>query len=230
MIPSTVAAVVTFLLLVAPGVAFLLLRAGTRPETEHTPFREVSLVALTSLFFSAVSVAALALVRALRPGWMPDLQAWLADPGSYVDVHYRLVARAALVELMIALILAVLVHRLLESQWAAPLWRWLMHMVYSRNRGIVSTSAWYQVFSSQGMDENVYVTLETTSGRVYTGSVVGYSVDAGNPAEREIVLGPPFRLDGAEEENHLEGWQRVIVPGPQVSAILAAYVPKSITD
>lgn len=230
MIPNTVAAVVAFLLLVAPGVAFQLLRAGTRPETEHTSFREVSLVGLTSLFFSGFSVTALALVRAVWPAWMPDLRAWFTDPTPYVDEHYRLIARAALMEFLIALALAVLMHRLLESRSVVPVRRRLTHALFGRNKSIVSTSAWHQVFGSRQTHENVYVTVETTTGRVYAGSVVSYSVDAGNPAEREIVLGPPFRLNGDDEMNEPNGWQRVIVPGSQVSAILAGYVDKSLTE
>ena len=67
MAPDTLGALLAFLVFVAPGLCFELLRERRRPALEQTAFREASRIALTSLLFSG---AALVVVVAVVAGWL----------------------------------------------------------------------------------------------------------------------------------------------------------------
>lgn len=101
---------VGFLLVIAPGLLWEILRERERPALPGSTFREVSRVALVSLLCTGAALTALAAVRAIAPNWMPDPGAW-ARHDNYLDDHYRLVGRALIIELALACTLAWLPHR-----------------------------------------------------------------------------------------------------------------------
>src|SRR3712207_1635976 len=112
MVPESVLTFIAFLVLVAPGLLFELLRERRRPALEETAFREASRIALASLAFSGLAVCVLAAIRTLQPVWMPDPRAWIAGGRDYLQDHYRLVFTAVVLEVLLALGFAVLCDRL----------------------------------------------------------------------------------------------------------------------
>jgi hypothetical protein len=225
LVPDTAAALGVFLLLVAPGITYQLLRAGSRPESATSPFREASVVALTSLLFSGAAVAVLAVARAAWPDWLPDPGRWLRDGSGYLNEHYRLVARGALLALGLSLLLAFAAHRALDAAATTGRWRRATATVLGKGRRLEAVSVWFRLFHvDYRRGEHVYVTVETTTGDVYTGYVVAYTVDDKAPHERELVLGPPLTLRRDGEELPLAPWQRVVLPGSQIASVLVSYV------
>jgi hypothetical protein len=228
MVPDTAAALGVFLLLVAPGLVYQLLRAGSRPESERSAFREASVVALTSLLFSGAAVALLAVARAISPGLLPDPGLWLQQGSEYLHDHYRLVARGVLVELAFALVLAFAVHRWLDLATTNAYWRRVTATVLGEGRRLEAVSIWFRLFHvDYRKGEHVFVTVETIGGDVYTGYVVAYTVDDKTPADRELVLGPPLMLRRDGDELPLAPWQRLVLPGSQVASVLVSYVTES---
>jgi Family of unknown function (DUF6338) len=67
-IPQTAAALLAFPALVAPGIVFENLRERRRPSIEQTTFREISGIALASLYFTVLSLTLLAGLRAPNQG------------------------------------------------------------------------------------------------------------------------------------------------------------------
>jgi hypothetical protein len=90
--PSSVAAVLGFLLAVAPGLLFETVRERRRPATERSAFREASDAALASLLCGAVALAVLWGIRSAWPHVLPDPRMWLLHGTRYVADHVREVA------------------------------------------------------------------------------------------------------------------------------------------
>jgi len=88
---------------------------------ERSTFRETSVVVVASLAFSGLAVILLACCRALIPRWMPDLGAWIGPSKphmpAYLVGHYRLVLRAIMAEVCLAMLLVAAVYRFGPRQW-----------------------------------------------------------------------------------------------------------------
>lgn len=92
MIPETIGAVVGFLIFIAPGVLWELLRERVRPPMDGSPFREASRVALMSVVLSGSAVVVVAGARALWPPLLLDPGALIRDGGQYVGQEYARIA------------------------------------------------------------------------------------------------------------------------------------------
>ncbi len=106
MIPATVGGVIGFLVFIAPGVLFELLRERVRPPLEGSAFREASRVALMSVVLSGAAILILAILRAIFPSLLADPGAWLRDGDPYVDEEYARIAWTVGAELALACLLA----------------------------------------------------------------------------------------------------------------------------
>lgn len=65
--PSTTAAVVGFLLLVVPGLAFELMRQRVRPPRPDSVFVEIARVVFVGITVSGLSLSLLSVVAVVRP-------------------------------------------------------------------------------------------------------------------------------------------------------------------
>jgi hypothetical protein len=113
MVPSTVGAVVIFLLLVTPGTAFELLWQRTRPRRDESVFAEVSRVLLAGVLFSGAAILTLAVLAWLVAGAALDAVALLRGGQDYVEENAGLALRTAAAVVALALCYAVAVHDVL---------------------------------------------------------------------------------------------------------------------
>jgi hypothetical protein len=112
MIPQTVVGFFFFLLLVAPGVGYELLRERRTPKFDESAFREASRVALYSFGFSFSALAIISLLRMCFPTDLFDLGAYSRDSMGYVKSHYTPVLRTVVFEVLLAFTLVVVVDRI----------------------------------------------------------------------------------------------------------------------
>jgi hypothetical protein len=213
MVPSSIATLIAFFVLVAPGVLFSILRERWRPSLEESTFREVSRVVLASTGFSAISVALLSVVRAVAPSLMPDPGAWLLLGKAYVQLHYGLIAGFVGAELALAIVLVLIANLIYERTLKAG--------------SIKPFTAWWHVFRDIRPANKFAVTrVLTEGGSVYEGTVGFYSTGA-MASDRDLVLSPPIFLvnPSAELEPLPPEWQRLIIPAPAIKAIWTRYVP-----
>ncbi|SFT98588.1 hypothetical protein SAMN05660657_04463 [Geodermatophilus amargosae] len=218
MTPESVITFAAFLLLVAPGLLFELLRERRRPAMEETTFREASRIALASLAFSGTATGILAVVRILQPAWMPDPRRWLESGQTYVEDEYRLIVRAVVVEVVLALALAIAFDLLLRKRARGDM----------ANGGI-----WYQLLRAEVPADKVpWVSLKLKNGPYIAGYVARYStgkelddremVLKHNPANTGMKLQPQEAGSGLER---LDGWDRVVVPGSEIQYWKLEYRP-----
>jgi len=215
-IPQTILSLVAFLFLVAPGILFELLQERRRPGRTETAFREAGRTALASLLFSVAAVLLLAIVDRWRAlGLVPDVAHWLADPPGYLQTAGTVVIRFVLLELAVAVTLAVLVDRALAGRRQATVQP--------------SVSGWWQVFRRElPRGARPYARIQLTDGSEYCGTVVLHTLES-IPGERELVLGPPltWKPPAASKPFPLDvSWQRVCIAGSAIQVLWVAYVPE----
>jgi hypothetical protein len=214
-VPDTTAALASFMLLVAPGIAFELLWEQKRPSQVDSTFREISRVVLASVCFSGLSLVLLSVVRIIKPKWMPDPGAWIRSSAAYVADHYRLVGRAVVVELVLALTFAAI-----ASMWFSR-----------RGSGKINpVSVWFQVFRTKAPAGKLpYVRVLTKQNSVYGGVVSDYRTEL-QLEDRELVLSPPlsFRKTPTDDvEDIPKAWERVVLTGSQIQVMWVSYIPEA---
>lgn len=209
--PSNWLSLLLFFLIIAPGLLFDLLSERRRAGLTESAFREISRIVLASLFFSGFAIAVLAVVRTVRPDWMPDPRQ-LLQHSNYIRNEYRLVTRTLVIEIGIALAASGFAHFLLSRREGGA--------------SIRPISAWTQVFKKDkppGYD--AYVRVRLNGGSVYYGTVANFT--SGQDTEgRELVLAPPLyaKANTDDEPSPLPGvYQRIVVSGNAVEILSIDY-------
>jgi hypothetical protein len=217
-IPETLGTLVAFLGFVAPGLAFELLREKRRPSIEETAFREASRIALTSLLFTAASLLLLVTVRHFRNSVVVDPVKWLRYGNRYVNDNLGLVAVTLLLELVIALSLAVLLDFLLRK--SAP-------------GRIVPGSIWFQLFR-QGCPAGAtpWLHLKLKDETEVWGFAGDYTPDQKLENRELTIFGPKlqYKRKGENQNRLLDSWSSFAVRGDEINWIKVAYVAKNSPD
>jgi hypothetical protein len=176
-IPQTVLSLVAFLFLVAPGILFELRRERRRPGRKETAFREAGRTALARLLFSVAAVLALLVAGRRWPTLLPDAERWLREGRRYCQAEYGVVVRFLLLELGVALLMAVLTDYAFGAR---------------QQPTIRPLSSWYRVFRTQlPAGTQPFVRLRVEDGTEYCGMLASYTADP-DLADRELVLAPPL--------------------------------------
>ena len=217
MIPETIAALYAFLGLVAPGLAYQLIRERQRPALQETSFREASRIALTSAVFTTLSLATLALIDRASPWALVDAGTWLSQGTTYAASHVGLVARSAVYEVVLACVYACAAYMVVTKVSAR------------KKTKIIKNDVWYQTLIEDAPKDHVaWVLVKLSDGSALWGHVdlvtVGSSVD-----DVQLSLkGPKLTLregpSGAKQEQNY--WKRTLVPASDVSLMKVTYGPK----
>lgn len=221
MIPTTIVQFFLFLVLVAPGLLFELLRERRRPAIEETAFREASRIALASVVFNLAALAVLAIIHLIHSRWLPSPAAWLAHPGTYARSHYVVIVWAVVAELALAIGFVALIDQTRRK----------------RSGNIRSGGIWFQLFRADRPDNTVpWVSLRLTDGAEIAGFLL-YYVSADDPAIREIALKPNVEGTGLQLRKSADGpverlndWSRIVIRGDQISYFKVKYLPAAPKD
>lgn len=215
MIPGSVAALVSFLLLLAPGILWQLIQARHTPAVKETAFVEISRVVLASL--AATGGAGLLLL--LWP-WLPlyrRIQAAGDDAFS---------APADALPYLGAVVATSLVACALA--WGAAKLRWRRAAPRIRPGRIWSRLLVDYRPPGSG-DPSLLV--ELLDGTVWRGTLEGFDSDPEDD-QRNLALGPPLarKKHGAEAfERKGDAGRYVILPEGQIKSIQVIYVPQGRT-
>ena len=215
MVPSSVAAVAVFLLLVAPGVAYELVRQRRRPARQDSVFIEVSRVLLAGVTLSLAGMCLLGFARLAGPGGLASPGELIANTQSYIALNS-------------ARVLATIVAYVIVTMTLAVFWADCQSYGGSKHL-IVQDSAWFLTmarYAPPGCAVHVAVTMP--DGTAYLGRKLFFTAD---PAlgDRELVLQPPlsYRAPGTPETVSLpESLHRLILPASQITSMAITYVRK----
>lgn len=210
MIPDSIAALVSFLLLLAPGTVWQLQQARHEPSVKETTLVEVSRVVIASLV--ATGLAALLLLPWV---WLPLYRSAESAGSSAFDTptaavpYIGGVAATSLLACGLAMVLSAV--------------KWPSRSPINRGR------QWNHAFVTmlpQGA-KPPYLTVELLDHTVWKGQLVSFDTDPEDD-QRGLTLGSPLRRKrpGAPdfENKDTHGmWALVILPEPQIKSIQVRY-------
>jgi hypothetical protein len=206
-IPSSLWGLVLFVVLLAPGLAYVLRHERVVPARSHTAFRE----SLRVVFVSVACLVATGLlatgIRAVVPERTPDLHTLILNPGGHWRNHHVELAWWAFAFVVFATVLGAVaadrrvvrsVHRLARR----PVIRWVTG---AADTDISSASAWYRVMhifddgapqpkpprDSHGL---IHVGAAMDDGTYVEGRMVMFNVAADEDADREMLLSAPLHF------------------------------------
>lgn len=201
MIPQTVGALIGFLIFIAPGVLWELLRERHRPPLDGSTFREAARVALMSVVLSGLAIGVLASVHALASGVFLDPGTWLREGRPYVEAQYGRVVITIGAEVALACLFAWLPWR-----WPAP-FAWAMKkLVPARSKsGVVNVAEpvlWSVLFGNAAgapetmtkpEDLTTTVLARHSDGHFYIGKFLAVDYTLGRE-DAHIALQRPLRV------------------------------------
>jgi len=230
-VPTTFVGLLLFVVLLAPGFAYVARREVQQPVRPTSIFRETVAVALASVGCDIAVVLVFAVVRWIGPGVTPDIGALVRQSGSYAEAHYvalaawglGLLAGACLLALALAGLdvgsrLARLLQRVPGLHWLAP----------PARTAVSPKSAWLRVFREYE-DHAVHVGCHLDDGSYLSGWLLSYSPDYNETADRDLALSAPieFRASGHDTACPLEGIGAVVISARRIVNLLVSYVPEA---
>ncbi len=189
------------MVLLAPGLAYVLRHERLVPARSDSGFRESLRVIFVSVACLTVTSVLLAVLRGLFPANTPDVGEVVRNPSGAISDHHADLAWWSLASVLFATLLGAVaadprVVRLLRRASRAKRVRWLTG---ATDTGIRAISAWYQVMHLYD-DSNpgpILVGGQMDDGTYIEGRVVSFNPAGDDDADREILLSAPLHLTTA---------------------------------
>lgn len=213
MIPESIATLLAFLTLVAPGIVYQMVIERRLPSTKESAFREASVVALASLVFTLAALIILTLLRTVVPAAILDISLWVRQGNQYLADSLLIVAASLALQVIIACGFAA-GAALLQT---------------SKSQALISREgAWYKVFlKDRPPGTRPWVHLRLKDKTEFWGELRYYTPED-DAESREIVLGGSAlkRRRDTETEASLIGdqWDAICVNGDDISFIGVIYL------
>jgi hypothetical protein len=228
-IPSSMAGLLLFTVLLLPGFAYSATRARRSPERESSTLRETVVIVTTSLTAIVVVGAIFAVLRLLFPRATPDVGRLLFDTHAYLRAHYVSVGWWGFGLLVLAVLGSL---GLAAAQTSERLRRvsWLKWFALSPDRS--SMSSWWLAFTVWNPDEfDMHLGCSLDDGSYVCGRLFSYSQLGGDVADRDLTLVPPIgmRAKGRDSVEPMENVGLVTVSARHLVTMTVTYVPKSLS-
>jgi hypothetical protein len=194
-LPTSFVGLTLFVVLLAPGMAFLLVGERGRVATRETSvLRETAMVALNSLVFDVLAVLFILQLPRWRWAHLPDLDAWTADGSAYARKHYQSLSGwfvgAVLLACVLAMVWAAILNRTERLRWLRqrPPVRWMFP-----KSGTEHVSAWWKVLIEENDDTaKRRVTCCLDDGSEIQGMLLSLNPSVQETPDREITLSEPL--------------------------------------
>ncbi|QOT19788.1 DUF6338 family protein [Paenarthrobacter sp. YJN-5] len=232
--PTSAFGVLIFILAVAPGFYFELVRGRRYTRTKESAFYEASRAVVASVAIGIVAglLAFWFWVTVLSPDDPPDVTALLKRDPQYLGSHTRQLAVSLAVYLVASFLVVHLWMRLqgLFDMLKAK-FKWVSGGVTS------SHSLWTEVLQSRAPKNHISIArVRMKSGEIWVGPVLGFSTEH-ELADRELVLHTPILQGDAKSPGIFSATtlRAVVLKGPEIEMIaVEAYaqdenLPKATT-
>lgn len=235
MVPSSLAGVALFVVLLAPGLAFVLRRERFVPPQDQSAFRETLRVIFVSVVCLALTGLLAAGLRSLYPHRTPDVGALVRSPATFARAHYVQLTWWALALLAFATLVAVVladprIARRLKRAGKSRVARWLTG---SRYASVSPNPAVYDLMHLYDNTEAgrgpITVSAQMTDGTLVQGSL--HSYDFGTDDEegnREFILSEP-KLRTRDGQTHQTGAQFVVVSNRNFTRLDVTHLAPRVT-
>ncbi|MEU4128178.1 DUF6338 family protein [Streptomyces wuyuanensis] len=227
--PTTLTGLLLLVILLLPGLTYVIIRERQGTERRLSPFRETGAVIFGSIVSELVVLTMFAIVRSRWPQATPDVGKLIREGSTYAKAHYAPLAVWALVLLLLASILAglaasvpTLASRIQRPQWVAQrAARW-----GNRWNHPSTVSAWWRMFKEWHPDAEIYVVCTLNDGSLIEGSPISFSISADDSPDRDLILAEPrYRPPGATGNAQPYDAGAVCVSARNIVAMFVSHFP-----
>ncbi|GIF51122.1 hypothetical protein DFJ67_0283 [Asanoa ferruginea] len=219
MVPSSLLGLALFVLLLAPGLGFVLRQERIRPVRTYSAFRETVLVVAVSILCLATASLIFAFARWLWPEHTLNFGGLVQQPARFARIHHIEVTWWSLAYLSLAVGIGLIaadprIVRLTERLAVRRPLRWL---TAHTDTDVKRASAWYIVMNLYADDPGpIEVGAQMEDGSYLRGRLSHFNVAAAETADRELMLESPLELTTADGEKVPLEWQYTVVSARRV--------------
>lgn len=205
--PTSLVGLLLFIILLAPGFAFVVRRETRFVPRTTSVFRETAAVVLASVTANGIALAGFGVIRTLVPERTPDVGRLVNGPAAYFTHHYVEVAVWGAALLAVAVLLAALAA--VPPQPVIARWRKLpeaLQPAWLEDLGnpIIYKSAWDRLMHLGAADYegpvDVWVSCELHDGTYLAGPLYSLNPDVDEDADREFIIMAPITRRGPTSE------------------------------
>jgi hypothetical protein len=233
-IPSTPAGVALLLVLIAPGLAYVLRREKAVPAGPRSAFRE----ALQVIFVSVASLTAIGLLatllRAVKPALTLDVGGLVRAPGPFARTHHAQLAWWSLGLLAAATLLAWIMAdpRLIRGlRWFSER-RPFTWLTGASSSDLVEVTGWWRVFDDRRPKDTAKVNVGVLidDGTYVQGTLTSWTAGGLDYDKRELVLKAPLRYQTTDGELHDMHIDMILIAGRNIRRLDVKYLKKEIKE
>lgn len=207
--PTTVTGLVLLVVLLLPGLTFVIIRERRGSERRPTPFRETGAVVFCSVLTELAALVLFALARGLMPGLTPDVGQLVREGLGYARDHYAQLGWWAVGLLLFACALAAAAAALTAGKPHAS-----------------AMSAWWIMFDSWFPGENPLVGCILEDGSYIEGRQASFNVSSEDSPDRDLVLVEPLKYrPPGETETHAVPWGAACISARRIVTMFVSYPP-----
>ncbi|MFE4693969.1 DUF6338 family protein [Streptomyces sp. NPDC056749] len=205
--PTTFTGLILLVVLLLPGLTFVIVRERKGSERRPTPFRETGTVVFCSVLTELAVLVVFAVLRGVMPALTPDVGRLVREGVPYAQVHYAelvwwagglLAAACAL-----AAVAAAMTARVPHSS---------------------AMSAWWVMFEKWYPGESPLVGCVLENGSYVEGRLASFNVSSDDLPDRDLILVEPlkYRAPGALETQDFP-WGSVCVSARRIVSMFVSY-------
>lgn len=211
--PVTVFSFFVLILLLIPGVIFVIQLDSRRPYQDLSSLRELVTISAVGALCDLVTFVLFGIFHAVFPGLTPNIGAIVRNGSRYVRFHYVDDVWWTVGLLVTSCVLAYCLGRF---------WPRATGVVESGK--VKSTNAWWELFHMHP-DTRIHVGCELQDGSYISGYLLRYSTEADDTSDRELSLADPvmYRFAGTSEIRQLEHVGAVSVKASEMKYMAVTY-------
>lgn len=212
--PDTLFSLAILILLLLPGVVFVIQIDNKRPSRELSALRELTSIAAVGALCDFVVLVIFGIIRTLFPKATPDVGQIERVGFAYARLHFVTEGWWITGLLAASCGLAFLL---------GTFWPNVAGKVASGN--ISFTSSWWELFH-QHPEALHYVSCELQDGTYLAGYVWRYSSEPEEVSDREIILGAPIKVRpaGSGNESTLDNIAAVTIKASEMKYMTVSYM------
>ncbi|MEU7599918.1 DUF6338 family protein [Streptomyces sp. NPDC041003] len=205
--PTTITGLALLVVLLLPGLTFVMIRERKGSERRTTPFRETGVVVFCSVLSEIAVLVVFAILRGLRPDLTPDIGRLVREGAAYARAHYVELAWWAGGLLSLACLLAAVAAAITAGKPHSSV-----------------TSAWWVMFEKWFPGENPLVGCILENGAYVEGRLASFNVSSDDLPDRDLVLVEPlkYRAPG-EAETHDFPWGATCISARRIVTMFVSY-------
>jgi hypothetical protein len=229
-VPSSLVSLVLFVVLLAPGFAYVLRHEKRVPGRPFSVFRETLRVVFVSVACLTVTGLLFAGLRWLMPTRTPNVRGLLLNPSGFAREHHVHLLWWSLALIAFATLIGAIWGdpRLIEKRQVLLSHRALRWVSASTATDIRVESAWHRIFHLYDNDGKgpVQVGVQLDDGSYITGQMWSFNPAFEENQDRELILSAPLTLTTADGAMASIGSQFTIISARRIIRLDVTHLPK----